>query len=383
MTHLAPASKLPAIGTTIFSVMTALANEHRALNMAQGFPDFTCHPELKKLVSHYINTDFNQYAPMPGALKLRKAIAQKTEKLYAASYHPETEITITAGATQAIFTAITALVKRGDEVIVIEPAYDCYVPAIELNGGIPVFVQLSHPSYSIPWNEIESMVNPKTRMIILNSPGNPGTSVLGEEDIAKLKAIVEKSDLFILSDEVYEHIIFDDHQHLSLARFPMLRERSIIVSSFGKTYHTTGWKLGYCLAPEYLMKEFRKVHQFNVFAVNHPMQLALADFMEKEEHYLSLGKFYQEKRDLFVSLLQGSRFTILPAHGSYFQLLGYQHISDESDVVFSRKLTIENKIASIPTSVFYQDQTDHQVLRFCFAKSPETLEKAAAILHRV
>ncbi|MFN4853482.1 MAG: methionine aminotransferase [Bacteroidota bacterium] len=383
MTHSAPESKLPAIGTTIFSVMTALANEHGALNMAQGFPDFTCHPELKRLVAHYINKDFNQYAPMPGAMKLREAIAKKTEKLYAAKYHPESEITITAGATQAIFTAITALVKRGDEVIVIEPAYDCYVPAIELNGGIPVYIQLHHPSYTIPWDELEKLINHKTRLIILNTPGNPGTSVLVEDDIAKLQAIIEKYPVFILSDEVYEHIIFDNLPHLSMARFPLLRERSIIVSSFGKTYHTTGWKLGYCLAPHYLMTEIRKVHQFNVFAVNHPIQLALADFLEHEDQYLTLGKFYEEKRNLFVKLMQGSRFTILPSTGSYFQLLGYSAITESADKEFSRKLTIENKIASIPISVFYHDQTDHHVLRFCFAKSPETLEKAASILHRI
>jgi methionine aminotransferase len=370
-------SKLPAVNTSIFSVMSALSAEHHAINLSQGFPGFDCDPELKELVSRAMNLGNNQYAPMPGLTILREAIAEKTQELYGATYHPETEITITAGATQAIFTAISALIKEGEEVIVIEPAYDCYVPAIELAGGKPVFFQLQQDDFSINWTEFMKLVNPRTRMIILNSPHNPTGAALGEADIVQLEKLTKNTDIILLSDEVYEHILFDGRKHFSMSRFPALAERSLIVSSFGKTYHTTGWKLGYCLGPANLMKEFRKVHQFLVFSVNTPIQFAYAEFLRKKEAYLGLSEFYQQKRDFFNRLFQGSRFSIRPSAGTYFQLLGYSAISQEADVDFARRLTIEHGVASIPVSVFYHKKKDSRLLRFCFAKSEEELEKAA------
>jgi methionine aminotransferase len=370
-------SKLPAVNTSIFSVMSALSAEHHAINLSQGFPGFDCDPELKELVSRAMNLGNNQYAPMPGLTILREAIAEKTQELYGATYHPETEVTITAGATQAIFTAISALIKEGEEVIVIEPAYDCYVPAIELAGGKPVFFQLQQDDFSINWTEFMKLVNPRTRMIILNSPHNPTGAALGEADIVQLEKLTKNTDIILLSDEVYEHILFDGRKHFSMSRFPALAERSLIVSSFGKTYHTTGWKLGYCLGPANLMKEFRKVHQFLVFSVNTPIQFAYAEFLRKKEAYLGLSEFYQQKRDFFNRLFQGSRFSIRPSAGTYFQLLGYSAISQEADVDFARRLTIEHGVASIPVSVFYHKKKDSRLLRFCFAKSEEELEKAA------
>lgn len=376
-------SKLPQIGTSIFSVMSAMALENNALNLSQGFPSFDCHPLLKELVEKNIRDGKNQYAPMPGVLALREAIAKKTEELYSAKYHPESEITITAGATQAIYTAISAIISEGDEVIVFEPAYDCYVPAIELNGGKAVFAQLKFPNYKIDWDEIKKLVKRQTKMIIINTPNNPSGSIFSAADMVKLEKIVKNTDIVILSDEVYEHIIFDKYEHQSIARFPKLAERSIIVSSFGKTYHTTGWKIGYVVAPQKLMTEFRKVHQFLVFSVNTPFQYAFAEFLTQKDEYLSLGKFYQQKRDYFLKQLKGSRFEALPCSGTYFQLLKYNQISTEKDTDFAKKLTIENKIASIPVSVFYHKPTDNNVLRFCFAKDDETLEKAAEILKKL
>jgi methionine aminotransferase len=376
-------SKLPKSGTSIFSVMSALANEQNALNLSQGFPSFDCNTHLKELVNKYIQDKKNQYAPMPGILALREAIAKKTEELYSTKYNPETEITLTAGATQAIYTAISALINEGDEVIVFEPAYDCYVPAIELNGGKAVYAQLKFPNYKVDWDEVKKLVKRQTKMIIINTPNNPTGSIFTAADMAKLEKIVKNTDIIILSDEVYEHIIFDKFEHQSVARYPKLAERSVIVSSFGKTFHTTGWKIGYVVAPEKLMIEFRKVHQFLVFSVNTPIQYAYADFLQLKEEYLGLGKFYQEKRDYFLQQIKGSRFEPLPCSGTYFQLLKYNKISEEKDTEIAKKFTIENKIASIPVSVFYHKPTDHNVLRFCFAKDKETLEKAGAILKKI
>jgi methionine aminotransferase len=376
-------SKLPAVNTSIFSIMSALSAEHGAINLSQGFPGFDCDPLLKELVARAIQEGNNQYAPMPGLMSLREAIAEKTQDLYGAVYDPETEITVTSGATQAIFTAISALIKEGEEVIVIEPAYDCYVPAIELAGGKPVFFQLQQDDFSVNWTEFMKLVNPRTRMIILNSPHNPTGSALGEQDIMQLEKLTKNTDIILLSDEVYEHILFDGRKHFSMCRFPALAERSLIVSSFGKTYHTTGWKLGYCLGPANLMKEFRKVHQFLVFSANTPMQLAYAEFLKNKDAYLGLSEFYQQKRDFFNRLFEGSRFTIRPSAGTYFQLLGYSAISQEADVEFARKLTIEHGVASIPVSVFYHKKKDSRLLRFCFAKSEEELERAAEKLIRL
>ena len=325
----------------------------------------------------------NQYAPMAGHLALREKIAEKTESLYSGQYNPETEITITAGATQAIFTAIAATVNEGDEVILFTPAYDCYEPAIELVGARPVYVQLKDPEYTINWEEVKKVINQRTKMIILNTPHNPTGSILNSQDMAQLEKLLDNSEILVLSDEVYEHIIFDGYEHQSVARFPKLAARSFVISSFGKTYHTTGWKVGYCLAPKNLMKEFQKTHQYNVFSVNTPTQVAYAEFLNYPEEYLELRNFYQEKRDLFRKFLQGSNFTIKHTAGSYFQLLGYEKISEEKDIDFAIRLTKEQKIASIPTSVFFNRPIDNKVLRFCFAKEDETLERAAEILHRL
>ena len=370
-------SKLPAVQTSIFAVMTKLANEHQAINLSQGFPGFDCAPELISLVEKHLHRGQNQYAPMPGILSLREAIAQKTEEMYSMVYDPETEITVTAGATQALYTAINAIVREGEEVIIIEPAYDSYLPAIEMAGGKAVFFQLDPQSFKINWNEFQKLVNPRTRMIIINTPHNPTGSMLNAADIQRLEKLTQNTDIIILSDEVYEHILFDGYEHQSVARFPKLAQRSVIISSFGKTYHTTGWKLGYCLAPANLMAEFRKVHQYLVFSVNTPLQYAYADFLKEKDRYLHLPAFYQEKRDFFNRLFEGSRFSFQPSAGTYFQLLNYQAISNEKDVDFARLLTIEHGVASIPVSVFYHKVVDNKLLRFCFAKNNDELERAA------
>ncbi|HPH83143.1 MAG TPA: methionine aminotransferase [Flavobacteriales bacterium] len=370
-------SKLPAVQTSIFAVMTKLANEHQAINLSQGFPGFDCAPELISLVEKHLHRGQNQYAPMPGIISLREAIAQKTEEMYSMVYDPETEITVTAGATQALYTAINALVREGEEVIIIEPAYDSYLPAIEMAGGKAVFFQLDPQSFKVNWNEFQKLVNPRTRMIIINTPHNPTGSMLNAADIQRLEKLTQNTDIIILSDEVYEHILFDGYEHQSVARFPKLAQRSVIISSFGKTYHTTGWKLGYCLAPANLMAEFRKVHQYLVFSVNTPLQYAYADFLKEKDRYLHLPAFYQEKRDFFNRLFEGSRFSFQPSAGTYFQLLNYQAISNEKDVDFARRLTIEHGVASIPVSVFYHKVVDNKLLRFCFAKNNDELERAA------
>lgn len=376
-------SKLPKVETSIFTQMSQLAVKESALNLSQGFPDFSCSPDLIELVNKYMKEGFNQYSHMAGYIGLREAISEKVKSLYNAYYNPETEITITAGGTQAIFTAIASCISEGDEVIIFTPAYDCFEPAIELNGGKPIFVQLSLPDYTIDWEFVKKVINQKTKMIIVNSPHNPTGNVLKEYDFVQLEKIVGNSDIIVLSDEVYEHIIFDGHIHQSAARFPNLANRSFIISSFGKTYHTTGWKVGYCLAPENLMKEFRKAHQYIVFAVNTPIQHALSEYLSRTEEFTGLSVFYQKKRDLFLQLISGSRFTFVPSGGTYFQLLKYKIISDESDVDFAIRLTKEKKIASIPVSVFYHKKVDEKVLRFCFAKDDDTLYRAAEILNSI
>lgn len=373
-------SKLPQAGTSIFSVMSSMAQAHNAINLAQGFPDFDCSPELKNLVSKAMDLGHNQYAPMPGLMKLREQIAQKTESLYSAVYNPETEITIVPGATLGIYATINALIKENDEVIVIEPAYDSYIPSIELAGGKAIVYEMQFPEYRIDWDQIRKLINIRTRMIIINSPHNPSGSILSSEDMRKLEKLITNTDALILSDEVYEHIIFDGIEHQSVARYPKLAQRSIIVSSFGKTYHTTGWKMGYLLAPENIMAQIRKAYQFMAFAANTPIQHAYAEILQNKELYLGLGAFYQEKRDLFRRGLKSSKFKMIDCNGSYFQSVTYEKISEQSDVEMANYLCKEIGVASIPVSAFYMRKTDHKVLRFCFAKSNDTLNKALDIL---
>ena len=376
-------SKLPKIGTSIFTVMSSLANEEGALNMSQGFPDFQVDPKLIELVSKNMQQGNNQYAPMQGALRLREALSHKIDKAYGVKYSPESEITITAGATQAIFTAISAFVKENDEVIIFTPAYDCYQPAIELNGGRPIFVQLHAPTYKIDWQAVKKVISRKTKMIIINTPHNPSGTMLSKEDLMELDKITSGSEIIILSDEVYEHIVFDGKEHESICKYPGLTDRSIATYSFGKTFHVTGWKMGYCIGPENLMHEFRKVHQFNVFSCNHPVQIAIAEYLEDENNYINLGSFYQKKRDLFLDAVSTSRFEPITCDGTYFQLLKYDQITDEKDVDFAIRLTKEFGVASIPVSVFYHVLLDEKVLRFCFAKGEDTLKRAGEILAKV
>lgn len=376
-------SKLPNVGTTIFTVMSKLAAEHNAINLSQGFPDFDCAPELRELLTRFVNSGLNQYPPMAGVAPLREAIAEKVQTLYGAAYDPEHEVTVVPGATYGIFTAIAAMVRPGDEVILFEPAYDSYAPAVEVNGGKPVYVQLKFPDYSIDWREVQNAITPKTRMIVVNTPNNPTASVFSAEDLRMLEGMLRNTGIVVVSDEVYEHIVFDGHQHQSMARFPGLAERSFVVSSFGKTYHITGWKTGYVLAPRELMTEFRKVHQFNAFVTIAPVQYALAEYMKNRDAYLELAAFYQRKRDIFLNGIKGSRFVPLPSRGTFFQNLRYDAISDEKDTELAVRLTKEHGVAAIPVSVFYREPPAHKVLRFCFAKSEETLQKGAQILSRI
>ncbi|SEM07434.1 methionine aminotransferase [Aquimarina amphilecti] len=373
-------TKLPNVATTIFTVMSNMANEYKAINLSQGFPNFETDSKLMNLVTSAMQKGYNQYAPMPGLASLREIIAEKTNALYNSNYHPDTEVTVTSGATQAIFTIISAFINKGDEVIVFKPAYDSYEPSIELFGGNVIPVQLSTPNFTVDWEEVANKITSKTKMMIINTPHNPTGTILSKEDMLKLENLLKGTDIILLSDEVYEHIIFDSQPHQSVARFPGLSERAFITASFGKTFHTTGWKMGYCIAPKELMEEFRKVHQFNVFCSNHPMQYALAEYLKTPDNYLSLPNFYQKKRDLFLSLIKDSKFSYTPASGTYFQLLDYTSITNESDVAFAERLTKEYKIASIPVSVFNLNSQDDKVLRFCFAKTDETLKKAAEIL---
>ncbi len=373
-------SKLPQTGTTIFTVMSALAVELGAINLSQGFPDYNCDPQLIELVNKAMLDGHNQYAPMPGLMALREQIAYKTEKLYGAQYDPATEITITAGGTQGIFTAITAVIQPNDEVIIFEPAYDCYAPAIKLAGGVVKSLELEPPDYRINWEMVKRLINNRTRMIILNSPHNPTATILHKEDIDQLSILVKNQDILILSDEVYEHLIYDGEVHHSMARYPELQQRSFIVASFGKLFHSTGWKIGYCLAPAFLMNEFRKLHQYVVFSVNSPMQYAIAEYLKNEQVYIGLPEFFQQKRDHFRKGLEQTRFELLPSYGSYFQSVRYGHLTDEKDADLAIRITKEFGVATIPTSAFYTKGTDHHVLRFCFAKKQETLDEAVSRL---
>ncbi len=376
-------SKLPNTGLSIFAKMTALANQQGAINLAQGFPDFPSSVKLTEMVYASMRKGLNQYAPMPGVMSLRERIAEKANSIYGCNYSPDSEITITAGATQAIYTTITATIREGEEVIIFEPAYDSYAPAIRLNGGIPVPVELHAPDYKIDWEIVKKSVSQRTRMIMLNTPHNPTGSVLGKDDMLQLEKIVAEKDIIILSDEVYEHIIFDNKRHESVLYYPNLFNRSIIVFSFGKTYHNTGWKIGYILAPANITKEIRNIHQFEVFSVNTPIQHALADFMQDAKEYEQVGAMYQQKRNLFNDLLKNSRFKIRPSAGTYFQLLDYSAISEKQDVEFADELCINYKVAAIPLSPFYRKGSNEKILRFCFAKQDETLIKATEILCKI
>ena len=375
-------SRLPAVGTTIFTIMSRLAQECGAINLSQGFPDFSAEDMLFERVAHWMRAGHNQYAPMAGVPALRAAIAAKVEALYGAAYDPEHEVTVTAGETQALFTAVAALVHPGDEVIVFEPVYDSYVPAIELQGGVVRRARLSAPDYRPDWQAVRALVTPRTRMIMINTPHNPTGTVWTAADLAELAAITRGTGIVVVADEVYEHIVFDGQLHQSVARVPELADRSVIVSSFGKTYHVTGWKVGYVLAPRELMAEFRKVHQFNVFTVNTPVQLALADYMGDASRHLGLAAFYQGKRDFFRAGLAATRFELLPCAGTYFQTVRYAAISDQADTAFVDWLTREVGVAAIPLSAFFGDGRDERVIRFCFAKREDTLAAAFERLQR-
>jgi methionine transaminase len=370
-------SKLPNTGTTIFTVMSDLAKEHNAVNLSQGFPDFNPHPALIEEVQKAMRGKFNQYAPMAGFLPLREQIVAKAEALYGASIHADAEITVTAGGAQAIFTAILATIGMDDEVILFAPAYDSYEPAIELAGGKAIFYNLEAPDYKIDWQEVKKLINERTKMIIINTPHNPSGTTLKAEDMKALEKLIDRSDIIIISDEVYEHIIFDGIEHQSVLRYPKLAERSFVIGSFGKTYHTTGWKVGFCIGPKNLMQEFRKIHQFNVFSVNSVAQVAFAEILKLKSLYLELNDFYQRKRDYFQQALESSRFNLLKCEGTYFQLASYRRISEESDLEFTKRMTKDIGVAAIPISVFYPQQMDNNIIRFCFAKEEETLKRAA------
>ncbi len=376
-------SKLPNVGTTIFTVMSQLAVEHNAINLGQGFPDFMMSEELIALVNEAMGKGFNQYTHMNGFPLLRERLSEKIAKLYNNNINPDTEITVTPGGTYAIYTALTTVLQPGDEVIVFEPAYDCYIPTIEVNGAKAVCISLQYPDYSIPWEEVKNKVTNRTRVIMINSPHNPTGAVLSESDIAQLSSIVANTNIIILSDEVYEHLIFDGIQHQSILRSPDLMERSFVCFSFGKTYHCTGWKLGYCIASAALMREFRKVHQFNCFCCDTPKQVALATYIKNEEAYLTLGSFIQQKRDYFRTLMKDTPFKCIPSHGSYFECYSYKNFSDENDFNLAVRLTKELGVTAVPVSVFYKNAEDNKVLRFCFAKKEATLEMAVERLRKM
>lgn len=376
-------SKLSAVGNSIFTVMSQLATEYGAVNLGQGFPDFNMDAALTELVSKAMRDDFNQYAPMSGLPILRERLAEKANQIYNANIHPDTDITITPGGTYAIYTAITTVLRPGDEVIVFEPAYDSYIPNIEVNGAIPVLISLSYPNYSIPWEEVQQKITSKTRMIMINTPHNPTGAVLSETDIEQLRKIVAGTNILILSDEVYEHLIYDGIAHQSILRYPDLLARSFVCFSFGKTYHCTGWKLGYCISSPTLMKEFRKLHQFNAFSCDTPKQVALANYLPNQSAYLNLGNFLQQKRDYFRTLMQATPFECIPSHGSYFECYSYAQFSNETDMELAVRLTKEYGITTVPLSAFYKNGTDNKVLRFCFAKKESTLELAAQKLAKL
>lgn len=376
-------SKLPAVGTTIFTVMSALATEHKAINLGQGFPDFPMNDELIAKVNEAMRNGYNQYAPMPGLITLREALAEKIQLLYNNTINPDTEITITPGGTYAIYSALTTIIQTGDEVIVFEPAYDSYIPNIEINGGIAVTVPLTYPDYKIDWQLVRNNITERTKAIIINSPHNPTGSVIDKQDIEELKSIVAGTEIFIISDEVYEHLIYDQLQHESILKYPELFERSFVCFSFGKTYHCTGWKLGYCVAPASFMKEYRKVHQFNCFSCFTPAQVALAEYLKNKEAYLSLPSLMQQKRDYFIELMKDTKFDLLTTHGSYFVCASYNRISNEADKDLAIRLTKEVAVATIPLSAFYRNGKDDKVLRFCFSKNNQTLEMAAERLRKI
>ena len=373
-------SRLPDVGTSIFTVMSKMALDYGAINLSQGFPDFMIDEKIIGLVHKYMLEGHNQYAPMPGTPALRKSIAEVILKTYGRRVDPDTQITITSGATESTYSVIAALISPGDEVLIFDPSYDSYNPAVRLNGGVPVHINLNPGDFSIDWHTVRSKINKRTRMIIINTPHNPSGAVLREPDLKELEKIALEHDLLVLSDEVYERLIYDGLTHQSILRYPGLAEQSLAVFSFGKTFHATGWKVGYVVASPTLTKEILRAHQFVVFSVNTPIQLALAEYLQTPQHYLELGDFYQKKRDFFLEQMKGSSFEPLPSYGSYFQLMSYKSISNKSDVEMAEDLLKKSKVASIPVSVFYRDGTDNRLLRFCFAKKEETLEKACAIL---
>ena len=375
-------SKLPKVGTTIFTVMSALANQYRSVNLGQGFPDFDCDPRLLDAVDQAMRAGQNQYPPMSGVAELRQAIAAKIRALYGATYHPDTEITVTAGATQAIFTAIMAVVQPGDDVIVIEPMYDSYLPNIVLAGANPVCVPMTD-EFTIDWSRVEAAVTARTRAILVNTPHNPSGRILRDDDLRALEAIAQAHDLFVIADEVYEHMVFDGQTHASASRYPGLAARSFVISSFGKTFHVTGWKVAYCAAPAAMTAEFRKVHQYLVFTVNTPAQAGLARYMADPAPYLQLPAFYQRKRDLFREGLAGTRFRLLPCEGTYFQVVEYSAISEQPEAEFAQWLTREIGVTAIPMSAFYDAPIERRKVRFCFAKKDETLADALARLSRI
>lgn len=370
-------SKLPDVGTTIFTVMSGLASKHGAINLSQGFPNFEVDQKLKDLINHYVQGGFNQYAPMTGIQELRTAIAKKKKILYDIHLDPESEITITNGATEAIYSAISALIRPGDEVIIFEPAYDSYVPALQVNNGIPIPIRLNAPEYKINWDQVRTKISSKTRMIMINTPNNPTGTILSKDDMFALEEITKGTDIIVLSDEVYQHLIYDDVKHESVLLYPELYKRSVVSMSFGKTFHATGWRIGYVIAPPLLMSEIRKVHQFNTFSINRPLQHALADYLLDPQHYLSLSTFFEKKRDIFAGAMKLSKFELLPCSGTYFMLASYKNISVLGDQEFARWLTIEKGVAVIPISSFYSDNTDEGIVRFCFAKTNDLLLKAA------
>jgi len=376
-------SKLPHIGTSIFTVMSQLAVKHKAINLGQGFPDFPMSTELIECVNQAMKDGGNQYAHSNGVPALREALSEKIHYLYNTQINPETEITITPGGTYALYTAFTTIIQPGDEVIIFEPAYDSYIPNITINGGVVVPIALDFPNYTIPWDKVKAAITPKTKAILVNTPHNPTGTVMSDEDVLVLQEIVLSNNLYLISDEVYEHLIYDHKPHETILKYPALYQRTIIIYSFGKTYHCTGWKLGYCIAPEHLSKEFRKVHQFNVFSCDTPKQLGIAKYMSNKEAYLTLGGFYQTKRDYLRALLKDTPLKPIPSSGSYFESYSYASISTESDKVFAEKLVTDYGIATIPMSAFYHDGTDHKVIRLCFAKEHKTLEAAAACLQKI
>jgi methionine transaminase len=376
-------SRLPDVGTSIFTIMSKMALDHGAINLSQGFPDFSIDKKIVELVNQFMLADYNQYAPMPGTPALRSIISEVLLRSFNCKRDADSEITITSGATEAIYAVIAAFIAPGDEVIVFDPSYDSYNPVIRLNGGVPVHINLEYPDFSVDWDRVQSKISARTKMIVINTPHNPSGSVLTESDMRELESIVVKHNILVLSDEAYERLIFDGNVHQSVLRYPGLSAQSLAVFSFGKTFHATGWKMGYVTAPGYLMEEIRKTHQFIVFSVNTPIQLALAEYLKVPEHYESLGRFYQKKRDFFLERMKGSSFVPLACKGSYFQILSYENISKKDEIEMAEELTTKFKVASIPVSVFYQDRTDHKTLRFCFAKKEETLEKACNILRTI